>query len=60
MNPYVKTGFQESPALTGRTYQELITAPEKVRDYKAPQPSLRHNMSGMKSHEMAAYFSSIK
>jgi cytochrome c553 len=56
----MKTGFQETPALTGRTYQELIAALEKVRDYKEPLPSLRHNMSGMEIHEIAAYFSSIK
>lgn len=59
-NPNVKTGFEEAPALTGRPYKELVTALEKVRDYKAPQPSLRHDMSDKEIHEIAVYFSSIK
>lgn len=59
-NPNVKTGFEEAPALTGRPYNELLTALEKVRDYKAPQPSVRHDMSDKEIHEIAVYFSSIK
>ncbi len=59
-NPNVKTAFEEAPALTGRPYTELVTALEKVRDYKAPQPSVRHDMSDKEIHEIAVYFSSIK
>jgi cytochrome c553 len=59
-NPNVKTGFEEAPALTGRPYKELVTALEKIRDYKTPQPSIRHDMSDKDIHEIAVYFSSIK
>jgi cytochrome c553 len=59
-NPNVKTGFEEAPALIGRPYKELVTALEKVRDYKAPQPSIRHDMSDKDIHEIAVYFASIK
>jgi cytochrome c553 len=56
----VKTGFEEAPVLSGRPYKELVRALEKVRDYKAPQPSIRHDMSDKDIHEIAVYFSSIK
>jgi cytochrome c553 len=59
-DPNIKTGFAEAPALAGRPYKELVEALEKVRDYKAPQPSVRHEMSDKEIYEIATYFASIK
>jgi cytochrome c553 len=59
-DPNIKTGFAEAPPLTGRSYNELVLAIQKVREYDAPQPSLRHDLSDRDIHLIATYFSSIK
>ncbi|MGB2832415.1 MAG: c-type cytochrome [Methylotenera sp.] len=59
-DPNLKSGFAEAPPLAGRPFDELVAAIEKVRDYDATQPSLRHNLSDKDIHEIATYFSSMK
>jgi len=59
-NPDIKTGFAEAPPLTGRTYKDLVSAIQKVREYDASEPSLRHDLSDRDVHLIATYFSSIK
>lgn len=55
-----KTGFADAPQLEGRSYQDLVTALEKVRDYKVSQPTLRHELTQNEVHEIATYFSGVK
>lgn len=55
-----KTGFADAPQLAGRSYQDLVAALEKVRDYKVSQPTLRHDLTQDEVHEIATYFSKIK
>ncbi|MDO9394496.1 MAG: c-type cytochrome [Methylotenera sp.] len=59
-DPNLKTGFADAPPLAGRSYDELVAAIQKVRDYKAPQPSLRHDLSDQDVHDVATYFSNLK
>lgn len=59
-DPNLKTGFADAPPLAGRPYDELVAAIQKVRDYKAPQPSLRHDLSDEDVHDVATYFSKLK
>ena len=59
-DPNIKTGFAEAPPLSGRSYKDLVAAIQKVREYDAPQPSLRHDLSDRDIHLIATYFSSIK
>lgn len=59
-DPNIKTGFAEAPSLTGRPYKELVSAIQKVRDYDATQPSLRHDLSDRDIYLIATYFSSIR
>lgn len=58
-DPNIKTGFAEAPPLTGRSYKELVSAIQKVRDYDTTQPSLRHDLSDRDIHLIATHFSSI-
>jgi len=59
-DPNVETGFAEAPPLTGRSYNELVSAMQKVREYDAQQPSLRHELSDRDIYLIAIYFSSIQ
>jgi cytochrome c553 len=59
-DPDIKTGFAEAPSLTGRSYQNLVSAIQKVREFDASEPSLRHDLSDRDIHLIATYFSSIK
>lgn len=59
-DPDLNTGFTEAPPLTGRSYHELVTAIQKVRDFDAAEPSLRHDLSDRDIHLIATHFSSIK
>jgi cytochrome c553 len=59
-NPDIRTGFAEAPPLTGRSYKDLVTAIQKVREYDASEPSLRHDLSDRDVYLIATYFSSIK
>jgi cytochrome c553 len=57
-DPNIKTGFVEAPPLIGRSYNELVLAIQKVREYDASEPSLRHDLSDRDIHLIAIYFSS--
>lgn len=59
-DPDIRTGFAEAPPLTGRSYKDLVSAIQKVREYDASEPSLRHDLSDRDVHLIATYFSSIK
>ncbi len=59
-DPDLKTGFTKAPPLTGRSYNDLVTAIQKVRDFDAAEPSVRHDLSDRDIHLIATYFSSIK
>jgi len=59
-DPNKKTGFAEAPPLAGRSYDELVAAIQKARDYDSPQPSLRHDLNNQDIHDIATYFSSLK
>jgi len=59
-DPNSETGFAEAPPLIGRSYSDLVSAIQKVREYDATQPSLRHDLSDRDIHLIATYFSSIK
>lgn len=59
-DPNVETGFAEAPPLTGRSYDELVSAMQKVREYDAQEPTLRHGLSDRDIYLIAIYFSSIK
>ncbi len=55
-----KSGKPGVPALSGRTYEELVQAMKKVRDTYSPEPLLGHNLTDEDIHDIATYFSSIK
>jgi cytochrome c553 len=59
-DPDIRTGFAEAPPLTGRSYKDLVSAIQKVREYDASEPSLRHDLSDRDVHLIATYFSSVK
>ena len=59
-DPDIRTGFKEAPPLNGRSYTDLVSAIQKVREYDASEPSLRHDLSDRDVHLIATYFSSIK
>lgn len=55
-----KSGKPGVPALSGRTYEELVQAMKNVRDTYSPEPLLGHTMTDEDIHDVATYFSSIK
>lgn len=59
-DPNAKTEFVDAPALTGRSYDELVSAMKKVHEYYPSQPSLMHDFSESDIHYIATYFSNIK
>ena len=59
-DPNVRTDFVEAPPLTGRSYDELVAAIEKVHEYHVSQPSLMHDFKSEDIPEIATYFSSVK
>ena len=59
-DPDIRTGFKEAPPLNGRSYRDLVSAIQKVREYDASEPSLRHDLSDRDVHLIATYFSSVK
>jgi cytochrome c553 len=55
-----KSGKLGVPALSGRSYEELAQAMERVRDTYSPEPLLGHSLTDEDIHDIATYFSSIK
>ncbi len=55
-----KSGKPGVPALSGRSYEELVQAMKNVRDTYSPEPLLGHNLTDEDIHDIATYFSSIK
>jgi cytochrome c553 len=54
-----KNGKPGVPPLSGRTYDELVTAMERVRNAYSPQPLLGHNLTDDEIKKIATYFSNV-
>lgn len=59
-DPNVKTGLVDAPPLTGRSYDELVTAIKNVHEYHVTQPSLMHDFKSEDIDGIATYFSNVK
>jgi cytochrome c553 len=55
-----KSGKVNVPPLGGRTYEELVTAMQRVKESYSPEPTLVHRLSDEEMHDIATYFSSFK
>jgi cytochrome c553 len=58
--PNGKNGKEGVPPLGGRSYEELMTAMQRVKEAYSPQPLLGHTLSDEDMHDIATYFSSVK
>jgi cytochrome c553 len=55
-----KHGKQNVPPLGGRSYEELVTAMQRVKESYSPEPTLVHRLSEEDMRDIATYFSSFK
>jgi len=53
-------GKENVPKLGGRTYDDLISAMQKVKETYSPQPLLGHRLSDLEMNDIAIYFSTVK
>ena len=53
-------GKENVPKLGGRTYDDLISAMQRVKEAYSPQPLLGHRLSDLDMHDIAIYFSTVK